>query len=107
MAFFPLEKISQLHDGYQKAFTVGRHNVLLLQMDGQPYIIENRCPHMDVPLTHGTQTPDGKIRCRAHGIAFDMQSGKADGPLADQLECLKKYELAYDGNVLGVELAEA
>ncbi|SMF30866.1 Ferredoxin subunit of nitrite reductase or a ring-hydroxylating dioxygenase [Alteromonadaceae bacterium Bs31] len=104
MAFFPLEKISQLHDGYQKAFGLEGYQLLLLQVDGQPYIIENRCPHMDVPLTHASQTPEGKIRCRSHGIEFDLQSGRAAGPLANQLECLKKFPVIYDGTMIGLEL---
>lgn len=102
--FYPLEKLAKLHDGYQKAFVLESHSLLLLQMDGQRYLIENRCPHMDVPLTTAEQLPDGGLRCRAHGIAFDLPSGKAQGPLANQLDCLKQFPLAYDGDTLGVEL---
>lgn len=103
MAFVALEKLSQLQDGYQKAFRVGRLNLLLLQVEGRAFLIENRCPHMDVPLEHAAQLPGSRIRCRAHGIEFDLVSGRAGGPLANQLECLRRFPLSYDGNEIGVD----
>ncbi|WP_185230628.1 Rieske (2Fe-2S) protein [Teredinibacter franksiae] len=104
MAFVPLEKLGRLHDGYKKVFKVDRHNLLLMQLEGKVYLIENRCPHMDVPLDTGTALPGGRLRCRAHGIEFNLESGRADGPLAKQLECLKRYAIRYEGSQLGVEL---
>lgn len=104
MAFYPLEQLSRLHDGYQQAFEVGGHHVLLCQLEGKTFIVENRCPHMDVPLTHAVQLPGCKLRCRAHGIEFDLLSGKACGPLADLVDGVKTYILAYEGTKVGVEI---
>lgn len=103
MAFYTLEKLVHLHDGYQRAFRVNGHNLLLVQQDGRPYLIENRCPHMDAPLTNADQGP-GILRCRSHGIEFQLASGKACGPLAGTLASLKHYPIAYEGNSIGVEL---
>ena len=104
MAFYPLEKLGELYDGYQKAFKIAKQCLLVIQLDGKVYIIENRCPHMDIPLTNATQLPGAMLRCRAHGIEFSLDSGKSDGALADVLPCLKKYVVAYEGNMLGVDL---
>ncbi|WP_096084456.1 Rieske (2Fe-2S) protein [Agaribacterium haliotis] len=104
MAFHALEQLSRLHDGYMKAFQVERLKLLLIHEAGKTYLIENRCPHMDVPLTMGQLLPEGKIRCMAHGIEFDLGSGKAGGPLADTLDCLQHFKLAYEGSSVGVEL---
>ncbi len=103
MPFFALEKLSALHEGYKKAFNIDGHAILLLQPNDKPVAIENVCPHMDVPLDTGELTEEG-IRCRAHGIAFDLQSGKAIGPLANTLSCLKRYPLIYEGTQIGVDL---
>jgi len=103
MPFFALEKLSALHEGYKKAFNIDGHAILLLQFNDKPIIIENNCPHMDVPLDNGELTDNG-IRCRAHGIEFDLPSGKAIGPLANMLTCLKRYPVVYEGTQLGVEL---
>lgn len=104
MAFYPLEQLSRMSDGYLKAFSVADKQLLLCQVEGGTYIIENRCPHMDLALTYGTLLPGKKIRCPAHGIAFNFDSGKADGPLAEALECLQRFNVVYQGTELGVEL---
>lgn len=104
MTFYPLEKIAHLSDGYQKAFTIDRMELLLIQLEGHVHLIENTCPHMDVALTFATQLPDQQIRCKAHGIAFDLTSGKACGPLANTIACLKRFDVVYDGAIVGVEL---
>lgn len=104
MAFYALEKLINMHDGYKKLFKVAGQDLLLLQENGRAYLIANSCPHMGAPLHNGTLTTDGQIRCRSHGIEFDLESGRADGPLANMMECLQKFEIVYDGPNLGVEL---
>lgn len=104
MAFFPLEQLSKMYDGYQQEFKVQGKSLLLCQLEGRAFIIENRCPHMDVALTYATQLPDMKLRCRAHGIEFDLNSGRACGPLADVISPMKKFLPVYEGSQIGVEL---
>lgn len=101
--FHPLAKLIDLHDGYRHLHTVDGKIYLLLQDEGQVYLIENRCPHMDAPLNNA-DIHKGSIRCKAHGIAFDLNSGKAQGPLASSLECLESLVLVYDGDRVGVEI---
>lgn len=103
MAFYPLEKLNHLYDGYQKAFRVAGYDLLLVQQNGRNFLIENRCPHMDASLADAAQG-DGILRCRAHGIEFQLADGRACGPLADILGPLKFYPIAYDANTLGVDL---
>lgn len=103
MPFYALENLVNLQEGYRKAFTVAGHPLLLLHHEGQTHLLENRCPHMDVPLVTG-QVADGVITCRAHGIAFCLGSGAAQGPLGDTIDGLKFYPLAYEGTKVGVEL---
>jgi nitrite reductase/ring-hydroxylating ferredoxin subunit len=101
--FQPLAKLIDLHDGFRQTVAVNGKSYLLLQTQGQLWCIENRCPHMDAPLANA-QISDGAIRCRAHGIAFDLATGKAQGPLADTIDCLVQLPLIYDGDRVGVEL---
>lgn len=102
--FYPVETLSRLHDGFRKAFSANGLNLLLLQHEGEVFIIENRCPHMDVSLSHAVLLDGKKIQCRAHGIEFELQSGKACGPLAATLDCLRKFRVAYDGNKVGIDI---
>lgn len=101
--FYPLAKLNELHEGYFKAFQIKGLNLLLIESEGQRYIIEDRCPHMDAKLSTG-KVIARDITCRAHGISFCMATGKAHGPLADTLDCLQRFPLAYDGNRVGIEL---
>lgn len=103
MAFYPLANLADLHDGYRAAFRVHGHELLLIQDDGRTHLVENRCPHMDAPLVTG-QVEAGVIACRVHGIRFELANGKPLGPLAGTLDCLRLYNIAYDGNKVGVEL---
>lgn len=103
MAFHALEKLSQLYEGYQKPFRVAGHNLLLVQHEGRSYLIENRCPHMDASLSNAEQS-NGCLRCRVHGIEFQLSDGRACGPLGSVVAPLKFYPIAYDGNTLGVDL---
>lgn len=101
--FVPLAKLIDLHDGFRQVHNLAGKSYLLLQDAGQVFLVENRCPHMDAPLANG-DLERGTIRCKAHGIAFDLVSGKALGPLADSLDCLYRLELTYDGDRIGVDL---
>lgn len=98
-----LEKSIHLHPDYRQAVNVAGQNLLLFCHDDTPYLIENRCPHMDVPLTDAHQTKSG-LRCKAHGIEFTMPSGEAVGALKDVLPCLKFFPIVYDEQWICVEL---
>lgn len=103
MAFHAISPLVDLYDGCRVSVKIGRHSLLLVQCDGEVSIFDNRCPHMDAPLATGALT-SGSIVCRAHGIAFDLTTGRAAGPLADVLDCLNFYPVVYQGSFVGVEL---
>lgn len=103
MAFYGLAYLADLHDGYCASFVVKGRPLLLLQDKGEAVVIENRCPHMDAPLASG-KIVDGAIVCRAHGIGFDLRSGRARGPLSQTLDCLRFFPVIYEGNKVGVDM---
>ena len=106
MAFYALAKTNELVDGFTRSVKLPNITLLLIVVAEQVYIIEDRCPHMDVPLADGDLEAGPKIRCRAHGIAFELDTGVADGSWADTLECLKHFEPVYRDYSVGVELEE-
>ncbi|NIB41194.1 Rieske (2Fe-2S) protein [Pseudomaricurvus alkylphenolicus] len=99
MTYYPLEKLHQLYDGYQRAFRVQGLELLLIQDQQRTYLIENRCPHMDAPLTYAS-IRDGVIRCPMHGIEFNLDSGQGRAPGC--LQPLKSYTPVYEGNTIGI-----
>lgn len=103
MAFYPIAKLQDVFDGCRIPARVAGWQLLFVQADQQHYIIEDRCPHMDARLSNGG-LQDGKVICRAHGIAFRLIDGRAEGPLSDTLDCLRFFPVAYEGNLVGVDL---
>lgn len=103
MAFKPIAKLVDLFDGCMVPAKLPGLDLLLLQQNGTVIVIEDRCPHMDAKLRTGTVSSD-TIVCRAHGIAFNLTSGQAEGPLSDTLDCLRFFEPVYQGQWVGVDL---
>ncbi len=97
--FHPLEKLHLLHDGYQKSFRVGRLDLLLIQSEGRTFLIENRCPHMDAPLTRASVI-QGVIRCPLHGLQFNLRTGQTEGSVCSTP--LKIHVPVYEGNMIGI-----
>ena len=100
MAFTAIEKLHRLHDGYKQTVSVQGKQLLLIQDRNQVYLVENRCPHMDAPLTYATIN-NGFIRCPMHGIEFSLRDGQSKTGVGG---CLKKYPVAYEGNQIGIAL---
>lgn len=103
MAYHPLEKLIHLHDGYCRPFQVAGMPLLLVQDEGRPFVLINRCPHMDARMDRA-QVMGGHIRCPVHGIAFDLNSGVAQGPLGHCLKQLEKVPHVFQGATIGVDL---
>ena len=101
MAFLALEKLMFLEDGYRREFIVDGIPLLLIQEDGQRYLIRNQCPHRGAALTDGVITA-GAIRCPNHGWSFNLSDGQCRLPAPGP--CLTQYSLVYEGNQIGVVL---
>jgi nitrite reductase/ring-hydroxylating ferredoxin subunit len=99
--FYALAKTHDLCDGFRASRQLPGLSVLLFVVGGQVYIVENRCPHLDVPLETAS-IQEGTLRCIAHGIGFDLPSGAAQGIWADLLPCLRFFEPVYQGYDVGI-----
>ena len=50
--------------------------IVLANVDGHIYALEDRCSHQDYPLSAG-EVEDGQIECSFHGARFDVCTGRA------------------------------
>lgn len=50
-------------------------NVVLIRMNGAVYAVENKCPHLGLPLGRG-RIENGTIVCPFHGSRFDFKTGE-------------------------------
>lgn len=57
--------------------------ILVLNLDGELYALEDRCTHEDVELSAGAFDPlTGTVECVLHGARFDIRDGRALCPPA-------------------------
>jgi naphthalene 1,2-dioxygenase system ferredoxin subunit len=61
--------------GASRAFEVASRKLLLCNAGGTPYVIENACPHVRVPLEGGA-IEGTVIECPHHGGRLDLRDGR-------------------------------
>lgn len=70
-------KVASATDVRENALLPAKANgtpILLTRVDGKPYAISSKCPHLGLPLTKG-KVVDGTVTCPFHGSRFDICSG--------------------------------
>jgi nitrite reductase/ring-hydroxylating ferredoxin subunit len=61
--------------GTSKAFTLGRYDVAVFNVDGTFYALENACPHQGGPIADG-YVEALEVTCPWHAWCFDLRTGK-------------------------------
>ena len=102
MNFYPLEKISNITEGFLKRYKVNGEDMLLVHSGGQTRLIPNRCPHDGSPLKKA-RLANGCIQCPKHGITFRLDNGAPiGGAVVEDINPLAHYELVEEGEQLGI-----
>ncbi len=53
-----------------------QERIVLANVDGDVYALQNRCSHEDLPLSDG-ELDGERLECLYHGATFDVCTGKA------------------------------
>jgi nitrite reductase/ring-hydroxylating ferredoxin subunit len=93
--------IDELEPGQAKLIEVDGKEIALFNCNGKYFAIDNECTHVGGPLCEG-ELDDGKIICPWHGAEFDLKSGKAVAPPAE--EDVRTYNVSIDGNTVMIEI---
>jgi len=72
---FSIGKTDYFPSGKPKAVKVNGTSIVVAQTENGYCAVENRCPHMNLPLAGG-KLEDGIISCPFHNSRFDMCSGE-------------------------------
>jgi nitrite reductase/ring-hydroxylating ferredoxin subunit len=67
--------IGELQDGKSHCVKAEGINLLLVKTDGAVHALENRCPHLGLPLGRG-KIAGGEIVCPFHGSRFRLDTGE-------------------------------
>jgi 3-phenylpropionate/trans-cinnamate dioxygenase ferredoxin subunit len=70
--------LSEVPPGTLKAVAAGMQPLVLANVDGTVYALEDRCSHQDFPLSDG-ELDGGDVLCIHHGARFDPCTGKNRG----------------------------
>ncbi len=103
MRFYPLAKLIDLHDHYRREFKIDNIELLLIQHQGERFLLEARCPHRGQPL-HAASIADGVIECPSHRYQFALGDGRLLRATEGSCRHLRTFELVYEGNEVGVML---
>ncbi|CAE6733776.1 Naphthalene 1,2-dioxygenase/salicylate 5-hydroxylase systems, ferredoxin component [Paraburkholderia domus] len=74
----PVGSADELAPGQRKLVFVDGRSVVLFNIDGGLYAVENTCPHNGASLAGG-QLEGRLLRCPAHGLRFDVTTGCMPG----------------------------
>ena len=75
--------------------------IVLANIDGDLYALENRCSHQDLPLSDGELDGD-RLECLYHGARFDVCTGRAVGLPA--IKPVPTYDVQLRGQEIFVQI---
>jgi nitrite reductase/ring-hydroxylating ferredoxin subunit len=70
-----LAELASLADGKAHCLRSGDVKICLIKVDDTVHAIENRCPHLGLPLGKG-RIDHGQIVCPFHGSRFNISTGE-------------------------------
>ncbi len=88
---------NEIPQGERTVVRVGREFVVIFNVVGKFYALEDRCSHEDVPLSDGVIHGE-TVECIQHGAVFDLATGKDLAPPA--VSPVKAYETRVEDGVL-------
>ena len=101
MRFYQLERFINLHDGYRRVFRIDELQLLLIQHDGEPHLLEATCPHRGHPL-EAASIDGGSLRCPLHAYRFRLRDGALEHASEEPCRALRRFELVYRDKDVGV-----
>jgi nitrite reductase/ring-hydroxylating ferredoxin subunit len=73
--FVEIAKVNEISDGKMKHIEVDGKEVLIANVGGKFYAINDRCGHMNALLSMGNLTGN-TVTCPFHGAKFDVTNGR-------------------------------
>lgn len=95
-------KISDVPNFGKKVVSVAGKEILLVNVRGAIYAVENECPHQGSPMSSAV-VKDGYISCPRHGYRFNL----TDGVCAEHPQyILETFPVQLNGDEIMVDCSE-
>jgi 3-phenylpropionate/trans-cinnamate dioxygenase ferredoxin subunit len=98
--FVKVGRADEIAPGEKKIFEADGILVVVVNLDGEYYCLEDVCTHDGGPLGEGA-LDDGQIVCPRHGAHFDVRTG--DALTLPAFEPVPTYEVTVENGDLLVE----
>jgi nitrite reductase/ring-hydroxylating ferredoxin subunit len=73
--FVEAAKVDEIPSGKMKHIEINSKEIVIANVDGKFYAMDDRCAHMNAPLSMGN-IMGNVVTCPFHGAKFDVTSGK-------------------------------
>ena len=93
--------LSECPPGNLLEVEAGRERIVLANVDGDIYALQNRCSHQDLPLSDGELEGD-RLECLYHGARFVVCTGKAVG--LPEIKPVPSYDVQIRGQEVFVQI---
>lgn len=108
MAFVKAAQSTDLSSGEKKKISLEGKDILLTNINGSYYAVDNTCPHMGGSLYDGN-LEGSHIVCPKHGSVFDVTNGEvvSRGKLLFikvKVHNLRSYPVKIEGSDLLIEM---
>ena len=100
MARHRVAKVSEIPPGSTRRVVVDSVEILLCNVDGKIYAIEDVCTHDGGPLDQG-ELEGERVVCPRHGATFDVRTG--DALTLPAVIPLQTFEVSVQGDDILVE----
>jgi nitrite reductase/ring-hydroxylating ferredoxin subunit len=75
-SFVEVAKIDEIPSGNMKHLELDGKEIVVANLDGKFYAMDDRCGHMNALLSMGNISNEGVVTCPFHGARFDTNTGK-------------------------------
>lgn len=98
--FIKVADLTQIKAGQHKVLYFRQKEIVLFNLAGECYALDNLCPHRNGPLSEG-EMADGVVICPLHGARFDIKTGKG---LPGPHRCdVKAYTVKVEGTEVKIQ----
>ncbi len=101
--FKKVANVSEIELGQMKTFEIDFERILICNVDGKFYAIEDECSHDSAPISTG-RLKNNILMCPRHGAKFDVTNGAVKAPPA--IVPLETFEIKIDGNNILVKVGD-
>ena len=93
--------LDTLKTGKMMRIKLGEQDILLANVDGTVYAVDNQCPHEDASLYNGALKGDC-VECPLHGSLFDLKTGKPLTEPATETICTYPVKIENNDILVGI-----